>query len=142
MNSGNHPDQAGQAGQAGAEQAVPALVSLRGLLRADRARFDRLMAGFVPIYDAAFPIASEREDPAEWPARMSDARPANEPWMDLVVLVAGDGEAVLGGVAFEYYPQSRCGLLTYIAIDPAARGACRSTTCSRNCPAETGAPIT
>ena len=122
MNSGNHPDQAGQAGQAGAEQAVPALVSLRGLLRADRARFDRLMAGFVPIYDAAFPIASEREDPAEWPARMSDARPANEPWMDLVVLVAGDGEAVLGGVAFEYYPQSRCGLLTYIAIDPAARG--------------------
>lgn len=119
-----------------ADRAEPALVSLRGLLRADRARFDRLMASFVRIYDAAFPIASEREDPAEWPARMSDARPANEPWMDLAVLVAGDGrgesggdgegngerEAVLGGVAFEYYPQSRCGLLTYIAIDPAARG--------------------
>ena len=111
-------------------------LSLRALLRTDRPRFERLLAGFTRIYDLSFPIASEREDPGEWPARMSEARPAGEPWMDLVVIVddteqepgndvepaGGPIDRVLGGVAFEYYPASRCGLLTYIAIDPAERG--------------------
>jgi N-acetylglutamate synthase-like GNAT family acetyltransferase len=31
-------------------------------------------------------------------------------------------ERILGGGAFEYYPQSNCGLLTYFAVNPKIKG--------------------
>ena len=33
-----------------------------------------------------------------------------------------DGGAIIGGVAFELYPHSACGLITYLVVAPAARG--------------------
>ncbi len=105
-----------------AEQGVP--ISLRRLLAVDQTRFERLLAGFVAIYDRAFPVSSEREDPHAWRARLGEAPPPSEPWMDIgLLLSAGDGgERVLGGVAFEHYARSRCGLVTYLVVDERERG--------------------
>jgi hypothetical protein len=37
------------------------------------------------------------------------------------VRLARDGEQILGGICFERYPHSRCGLVTYMVVAPAAR---------------------
>ena len=36
--------------------------------------------------------------------------------------LALDGDSILGGICYERYPRSGCGLLTYIVVAPAARG--------------------
>lgn len=46
------------------------------------------------MYTRTFTDPSEREDPAQWPLRL------------------------YGGMACEYYRDSRCGLLTYLVVDP------------------------
>ena len=35
--------------------------------------------------------------------------------------VACDGEAIVGGIAYEAYPRSACGLVTYMVVAPVAR---------------------
>ena len=35
--------------------------------------------------------------------------------------VAVDGETILGGIAYEHYPISNCGLVTYMVVAPSAR---------------------
>jgi GNAT superfamily N-acetyltransferase len=74
---------------------------------------------FLALYDRAFPDAREREDPGSWPERMTDPPPPGQPRTRL--LAARDGSALLGGLVFEWYPESRCGLLTYLAVRPEAR---------------------
>ena len=39
------------------------------------------------------------------------------------VALAADGDEIVGGIAYELYPRSRCGLVTYMVVAPAARGA-------------------
>ncbi|HEV7557380.1 MAG TPA: GNAT family N-acetyltransferase, partial [Kofleriaceae bacterium] len=39
----------------------------------------------------------------------------------LTIRLALDGDAIAGGIAFELYPRSRCGLITYMVIAPSAR---------------------
>ena len=39
----------------------------------------------------------------------------------LNIRLAIDGDAIAGGIAYELYPRSRCGLITYMVIAPAAR---------------------
>jgi len=87
----------------------------------DHARPD-LLAGFVALYEETFNDPSEREDPAQWPPRLYGELPAPQPRMHLLVAV-DDATAgrPLGGIAFEYYRDSRCGLLTYLVTDPAHR---------------------
>jgi len=39
-----------------------------------------------------------------------------------VVRLVLAGEEILGGICYERYPRSRCGLVTYMVVAPAARG--------------------
>lgn len=79
-----------------------------------------LLAAFTELYTRTFTDPSEREDPAQWPARLYGKLPAPQPQMHLLVAVDNRG-TLLGGIAFEYYRDSRCGLLTYLVVDPARR---------------------
>ncbi len=36
--------------------------------------------------------------------------------------VALDGDAIIGGICYERYPRSGCGLVTYLVVAPAAQG--------------------
>lgn len=36
--------------------------------------------------------------------------------------IALDGDAIIGGICYERYPRSGCGLVTYLVVAPAARG--------------------
>jgi GNAT superfamily N-acetyltransferase len=96
---------------------APQLIDLREHVRPD------LLASFVELYTRTFTDPSEREDPAEWPPRLYGDLPAPQPRMHLLVAVdaSGANERLLGGIAFEYYRGSCCGLLTYLVIDPAYR---------------------
>lgn len=81
-----------------------------------------LLAGFVGLYEEAFSDPSEREDPAQWPPRLYGDLPPPQPRMHLLVAVDDAApDRPLGGIAFEYYRDSRCGLLTYLVTDPAHR---------------------
>jgi GNAT superfamily N-acetyltransferase len=40
---------------------------------------------------------------------------------ELTIRLAVDGDDILGGISFERYPASRCGLITYMVVAPAAR---------------------
>lgn len=95
---------------------APVLVDLRSH------RWPELLAAFVDLYRRTFTDPSEREDPAEWPPRLYDELPPPQPRMHILIALA-DGAAAepLAGVAFEYYRDSRCGLLTYLVTAPAQR---------------------
>jgi hypothetical protein len=64
------------------------------------------------LYLTSFPSEAEREDPARWSDGTTGAR----------LLVAGThlhepSRAIHGFVVAELYPESRCGLLSYLAVD-------------------------
>lgn len=92
---------------------TPLLLDLREHPRPD------LLAAFVDLYTRTFTDASEREDPAEWPPRLYGELPAPQPRMHLLVAVDTHAQPprLLGGISFEYYRDSRCGLLTYLVTD-------------------------
>lgn len=77
-----------------------------------------LLAAFETLYRRAFTDPAEREDPAQWPPRMYGDLPAPQPRMHLLVAVDEPGRNLLGGIAFEYYRDSCCGLLTYLVVAP------------------------
>lgn len=89
-------------------------------LRDHPERADSLVA-FTRLYDRTFVDPAEREDPGEWPARLWNG-PGEGPGLHLVVAEARECGGLLGGLAFEYFPASRSGLLTYLVSSPAARG--------------------
>jgi len=41
---------------------------------------------------------------------------------ELTVRLAIDGDEIAGGICYERYPRSACGLVTYMVVAPAARG--------------------
>ena len=94
------------------------LLDLRGRDRPE------LLSAFTALYLNTFTDPSEREDPAQWSERLRHSYPSPQPRTHLVVALQADGVAassVLGGIVFEYYPASRCGLLTYLVVDRAQR---------------------
>jgi GNAT superfamily N-acetyltransferase len=98
------------------------IIDLSALEQADAARLHRLFAAFENLYLEAFPDPSERELVDDWIARLRGKQPPPQPEV-LVLLAVADGDRVLGGVCAEHYRCSRCGLVTYIAVEPQHRGA-------------------
>jgi GNAT superfamily N-acetyltransferase len=64
------------------------------------------------LYEASFPEASERQSKASW----TEALSSRDIGYSLSFIVARDGYEVAGGIAFEYYPLSACGLLTFVFV--------------------------
>jgi hypothetical protein len=99
------------------------LVELRDLEAVDPARYQRLFEDFVALYRTEFTDPSERENPAAWHARLQDAA-APEPRMYITLACSAElaqPSRVLGGIAYEYYRESRCALVTYLLVSQQAR---------------------
>ncbi len=105
---------AGPAASPASEGTSSGIVDLR--FSADPA----LLAAFVRLYDDCFTEPSERDDPAAWPERLWEPGSPDLPEMHLLV-APGDPGLTAGGLLFEYYPRSRCGLLGYLAVAPEHR---------------------
>ncbi|UUL82416.1 GNAT family N-acetyltransferase [Sphingomonas qomolangmaensis] len=73
------------------------------------------------VYEVAFPIADLRENVAYWAARLAHDAPPPQPHLD-VILAITPFRLIVGGVTIEHYRTADCGLLTYIAVMPDARG--------------------
>jgi GNAT superfamily N-acetyltransferase len=95
-------------------------VDLRG---ADGTR-RHLLQSFIALYNETFTAPSEREDPAQWEERLvSDLTPP-QPRTHLLAAVRKGrtgAEELAGGLIFEYYRTSGCGLLTYLVVTPPNR---------------------
>ncbi len=76
---------------------------------------DQLVAFHRGIYWDAF--AAQHEPLSVWQA----ARRGELPYQ-LVVRLALDDDGIAGGIAFERYPKSGCGLVTYMVVAPRVRG--------------------
>jgi GNAT superfamily N-acetyltransferase len=61
-------------------------------------------------------FAEQHEPLASWQAALRGERP-----YELTIELAVDGETLLGGIAYERYPRSGCGLVTYMVVAPDAR---------------------
>jgi hypothetical protein len=73
---------------------------------------------FIVLFNRNFTDPSQREDPELWSARLRDR--SCSPYTHLLVVLApvsAGTRPVIGGIVFEYYPLSRCSLLTYLAVD-------------------------
>lgn len=86
----------------------------------------RLIEEFIKLYDTTFVDPSERENPAQWFERLRNEYPPPQPKTHLLVAVEREKPTkptfhVLGGLVFEFYRRSQCGLLTYLVIDPTFR---------------------
>jgi GNAT superfamily N-acetyltransferase len=88
------------------------------------ARNDELLQAFyTELYVPAFPILTEQEDPSVWTPRLWG--PPDR--LELHILVVGHNLAepskrvLAGGVAFELYRESWCGLITYLIVAPSLR---------------------
>jgi GNAT superfamily N-acetyltransferase len=74
----------------------------------------RLAAFHAGIYLDAF--AAQQEPLAVWQSALRGERA-----YALTVRLAVAGDDILGGIAFELYPKSRCGLMTYLVVAPHVR---------------------
>jgi GNAT superfamily N-acetyltransferase len=77
---------------------------------------ERLRTFYDSIYLAAF--ASQREPLDAWQRALRGERP-----YELTIRLAIDGDVIAGGIAYERYPASACGLVTYMVVAPAYRRA-------------------
>ena len=75
---------------------------------------------FNEIYRDAFPNPDETEGPDTWLPLMSDNVPPGQPLVHRILALDMDGQ-ILGGVTFEFYRESICWLVTYIAVRPEVR---------------------
>lgn len=76
------------------------------------------------LYLSSFPVEEERQSPKDWiPALLGE----DDSGLVFHAVVAGRELAnprrrlITGFVFFEFYPQSRCGLIAYLAVDPLFR---------------------
>lgn len=75
---------------------------------------------FICLYNKTFTNPLERESPSEWPNRMWQDAKAPQPSTHLLVSLASSGpdeQCVVGGLIFEHYRASHCGLLTYLVVE-------------------------
>ncbi len=76
---------------------------------------ERLLEAFhAGIYLDAF--AAQREPLEAWLRALRGERPYRQ-----TIRLAVDGDRIAGGIAYELYPDSRCGLVTYNVVAPGAR---------------------
>ncbi len=75
----------------------------------------RLAAFHAGIYWDAF--AAQHEPLEVWRAALREELP-----YELTVRVAMASDRILGGITFERYPRSGCGLVTYLVVAPEERG--------------------
>ena len=76
--------------------------------------FDRMYA----LYEGSFPEDSEREDRLTWEAVLG----GREAGYRLEFVIATEDEAVVAGVAIEYYTTCRCGIVTLLFVRADCRG--------------------
>ena len=82
----------------------------------DRAEHEPLLERFHrDLYMSAFAAQSEPLEVWRWALWSGEA-----PYR-LALQLALDGDHILGGIAFELYPRSGCGLVTYVVVAPEAR---------------------
>ncbi len=75
------------------------------------------------LYTRSFPRPEEREDLASLRNALWGEGTTASPVSHFVVARAGDApDGVAGFIACEYYPRSRCGLISYVAVEPGMRG--------------------
>jgi GNAT superfamily N-acetyltransferase len=103
-------------GHVAAEAATVELVDLR-----DRPDEQVLASIYAGLYARSFPVAEEREELETLRAGLWGDERDGPPVCHFVVARSAAG-AVSGFAACEYYPRSRCGLLSYVAVETAARG--------------------
>jgi len=86
-----------------------------------RERFDAgYLDAFIRLYNETFTDSAEREDPGQWSWRLRQDCPTPQPTSHLLVAVdepESRQPRVMGGLAFEHYRESDCGLLTYMVVD-------------------------
>jgi len=84
---------------------------------------------FLEIY---FPFSSELSSWRDWIRFATSSHSESEAHhtrIDLLVVLAQQAipgspkSKIVGGIVLEYYPQSNCGLISYIVVDPGLRGA-------------------
>jgi hypothetical protein len=68
------------------------------------------------LFLPSFPDPDEQEDPEAWSLRLWDSRPPPEPELHGSVALARADGAIAGFAFVERYRESRCALLSYIAI--------------------------
>ena len=82
----------------------------------DRAQHEPLLERFhAGLYLGAFAAQAEPLEVWKW-ALWSDEAPYR-----MTLQLAVDGDTILGGIAFELYRRSGCGLVTYVVVAPEAR---------------------
>lgn len=82
----------------------------------DRAVHEALVERFHrELYMSAFAAQAEPLEVWTWALWSGEA-----PYR-LALQLAVDGDRILGGIAFELYPRSGCGLVTYVVVAPEAR---------------------
>lgn len=74
-------------------------------------RLERFHRG---IYWDAF--AAQHEPLEAWRAALAGTRPYR-----LAIELATDGDDLVAGIAYELYPESRCGFVTYVVVAPSHR---------------------
>ncbi len=92
----------------------PALIKIVEITRDDAALLEQFHR---EVYLDAFASQHEPLDVWTWALWSGEA-----PYT-LTVRVALDDETILGGIAYEFYPRSACGLVTYIVVSAQARRA-------------------
>jgi GNAT superfamily N-acetyltransferase len=83
-----------------------------------------LLRAFISLYDRTFIDLTEREDPSQWYDLLRHDCPPPQPRFHLLVVMPAGRESgieVWGGLVFEHYHSSHCGLLTYMVIDESYR---------------------
>lgn len=93
----------------------------RDIVDLDSQQDTGLLESFTELYNRVFCDPSEWEDPKYWPGLLGHARPSPLPLMYLSVIPDGNSNRVKGGIVYEYYRESGCALLTYLAVDTAYR---------------------
>lgn len=81
----------------------------------------KLLASFAAIYNRTFLDTDTREDPQTWRIRLAGTQPEPEPLLFVVLAIEQDSREVIGGVVFEYYRASACGLISYLLVQERAR---------------------
>lgn len=103
-------------------------------IRGHRAQYRCAFESFVQLYRRTFTDPTEAEDPAGWEERLDREFDPPEPTTHLLVAgrnLAGPDCQLWGGLVFEHYRLSGCGLMTYVAIDPKYRGRGLAKTLTR-----------
>ncbi len=71
---------------------------------------------FIQLYNETFTDEREREDPEQWRERLAQDVSPPQPVSHLLLAKSKETSEIIGGLVFEYYQNSQCGLLTYLVV--------------------------